>query len=524
MKRLFLFVILASVVLAAGCSDQRNVTLKSADNTGVITGRVIDFSTRSPIANATVILSTGGNNMVTKTISDNNPNHDLNRTGIFVFNGVPAGDYKLRIVATGYATVETESSLYYNDYTNTNNTVVVDYGNIQLYKGYNLDVYVDSNGTPVTGETIYTVRNSTIISPGCGGTNFYGSSYFYSPEIVATSDASGHATLSGLSQCERYAIVAPATDVNGDGIYDYQTSYVYYDGPTRSDTTLNINMLPAQRHDNIEVIATSADNYPAVEDWGVPTFQIYDYAYDAVAPNGDIVFVFNYPVSLDFVKLTLLNDFVENTDPNFGAILDIPVNAKLSAGNTVLTIHPTTNLLVNNTYGLAGNVSANISGFLQTYGLSNYFPYWYVFDNTATGIGGADFTVSADNFNGSVNGSGGAKNVYLKFPEWVYGRLQVIGYTKAGASTYYGAFGPTDYFSCYMIYEGNGIGGCEGTNCGPSGLKTVCFYDLTSYTYIDTFNDDSSFGGPSVNTVTVQIDVDDAEGNHFSGTLTLPVN
>ncbi len=527
MKKLLLLLV-AGIVVAAGCSDQRNVTLKSADNTGVITGKVIDFSTRSPIANATVILTTGGNNMVTKTISDSNPNPNLNRTGIFVFNGVPAGDYKLKIVATGYATVETENSLYYNDYTNTNNTVVYDFGEIPIYKGFNLDVYVDSNGTMLPGVTVYTANNG--VSSGCQFIVQNGS-YFYSPEITATTDGSGHAILQGLSECNRYLIVAPAIDVNGDGIYDYQTAAVTYYGPTRSNTALNLNMAPAQRYDGISLIASSADNFMNLMNTGY--FDIWNGGvYNAVAPQGDMVFVFNYPVAAENITMVNWDTYVINTDPNYFVDVNTPITATLSAGNTVLTIHPVANLVINNTYWLGGNVSANINGALQVVSLNNlYDPItgnaslqkWYVFDNTAAGVGGASFTITADNFNGTVNGGGGFTDVYLKFPEWVSGTWQVIGYTSGGASTYSGAFGPTgNFINGYVWYEGNGAGACDGTTC--PGTKVVFIYDITANAGIPTFQDDTSFGGPSANSVTVAIDASDAEGNHFSGIMTLPVN
>ncbi len=527
MKKLLLL-LFTGMVVAAGCSDQRNITLKSADNTGVISGRVIDFSTQQPIANAQVILSTGGNFMVTKTISDSNPNQNLNKTGMFSFNGVPAGDYKLRIVATGYAVIGANGTMYYNSYTNSNNPVVYDYGNIPLYKGYNLDVYVNSNGTALSGIHVYTVVNDVI----CGN---IGNSWFYSPEITATTDATGHATLSGLSQCEYYEIVAPATDVNGDGIYDYQTGIAYSpDLPLAgSNMALSLNMPPAQRYDSIQVLASSADNYPNLHysaNW------LYDWylggnIYAAVAPQGDIVYVFNYPVSFDYASLDYYNVRVVNTDPNYAHRLNAPINATLSAGNTVLTIHPTSNLLVNNTYVLSGKVSANIGGALQTYALgSSPLTLWYVFDNTSTGVSStlssSGFTITADNFNGVVN-SGVTSAVYLKFPEFVRGTYKILAYTSNGASTYLGSFGNQGNLSGStndrVYYEGN-IGGCEGTNCGPAGLKVVYRVPLGI-----NLADDSSLGGgaPGVNNVTVSLDLTDTEGNRYvtpAGGITLSIN
>ncbi len=527
-KSVVLILLLTALTWFAGCSDSRNVTVKSADSVGVITGRVIDFSTQQPIANAQVILKTGINFMVTKTISDSNPNPNLNRTGVFTFNGVPAGQYTIKIVATGYAVIQDDSSMDYNSYTNSNNTVVYDYGNIPLYKGYNLDVYVNSNGTALSGIHIYTVENDTI----CG---YIGNSWFYSPEITATTDATGHATLSGLSQCEYYEIVAPATDVNGDGIYDYQTGIAYSpDLPLAgSNMALSLNMPPAQRYDNISVLATSAVNYPNLStgSWYYDPFMGYVYA--AVAPQGDIVYVFNYPVSLDYVSLDYGNVRVVATDPNYGHILNTPFSATLSAGNTVLTIHPTSNLAINNTYLLSGQVSANIGGALQTYALgSSPLTLWYVFDNTSTGVSStlssSGFTITADNFNGVVN-SGVASAVYLKFPEFVRGTYKILAVTNAGTTTYYGAFGAQGNLSGStndrIYYEGNvGGGGCEGLNCGPAGLKVVYRVPLGI-----NLADDSSLGGgaPGVNNVTVSLDLTDTEGNRYvtpAGGITISIN
>ncbi|MGC8901503.1 MAG: carboxypeptidase-like regulatory domain-containing protein [bacterium] len=525
-KSFILIFLLAVSTWLGGCSDNRNLTIKSADSVGVITGRVVDFSTRQPIGNAEVILQMGGNYRVTRTILDSNRDPNLNKTGVFTFNGVPAGEYTIKIVAAGYAVIQNNGSMDYKSYTNSNNPVVYDYGDIALYKGYNLDVYVNSNGTALSGIHIYTVVDDAI----CGyiGSN----SWFYSPEITGTTDATGHATLSGLSQCERYAIVAPATDVNGDGIYDYQTGIAYSPNLpiAGSNMTVAVNMLPAQRYDGISVIATSTNNYPNLH---YPTNWLYDwyagYVYAGVAPQDDIVYVFNYPVSLDYFTLSYHNDKVVNTDPNYNRYLNAPITATLSAGNTVLTIHPTSNLVVNNTYKVSGQVSANIGGMLQTYEIGSYpMALWYVFDNTSTGLSSAlsssGFTVGADNFNGAVN-SNVASQVYLKFPEFVIGTWKVLALTNAGTTIYYGAFGPRGVLAGStndsIYYEGN-VGGCEGTTC--PGTKVVYRVPLGI-----NLADDSSLGGgaSAVNNITVVIDATDVEGNRYvtpADGITLSIN
>ncbi len=497
-KFYILIFVLASTTWIYGCSS---ISILQSGG-GVITGKVIDYSTSAPIANAEVILYTGGNVMVTKTIQDNNKDPNLNKTGYFTFRDIPAGDFKLRIVATGYAVVETKDILKYNTYTNGDNTVVKDYNDIPLYKGINLDVYVSSYGTPLNGIIVYSVHNDTVNSCVTYNTNFY------SPQITATTDTTGHASIQGLSQCGGYWIVAPATDINGDGIYDYQTGYVGYNSSTNTNTQLAINMLPAQRTNNIAVIALSAQKYQ----------DAFQSNINAVTPQGDIVYVFNYPVSLDGIpQMSYLNSLVINTDPDYNQIVNAPTNATLSAGNTILTIHPTSNLIIENSYYLMGNVSANVQGASQTYPLNSL---WYVFDNTANGVGGSNFIISADNFNGSVNGSGGPSTVYLKFPEWVHGTWQVIAAINNGTDVNYGGSGPSGSLtaSAMELYEGNGNGGCDGPTC--PGTKVVYRVPLTGI----SINDDASFGGTSTNNVTVAIDATDSEGNRFAGTLTLPIN
>jgi len=508
---LVLFLVMGIAFLS--CSNNRTVTINTANNLGVITGKVIDYSTSAPIANAEVILYTGGNEVVTKTISDNNKDPNLNKTGMFTFNGVAAGDFTLRIVANGYATIETQGSLTYNLYTNINSNVVKDYGRIPLYKGFNLDVYVSSYGTLLNGVTVYTF-NKDMSCP------IYYDSFFYSPTITGTTDSTGRAILQGLSECGQYLIVAPAIDLNGDGIYDYQTAVASTNGPTKSNTALAINMIPSQRQDPIKLISTSAEKYMDIEfnpyfDWSLGNIIM------SAGPQGKMVYVFNYPVSLDYLTVTLYNVRVINTDPNYKKYINAPMNATLSAGNTVLTINPVSEFITDNTYLVNGIVSANINGYLNTYPLNDY---WYIFDNSANGVGGANFTITADNFNGSVNGSGGANPVYLKFPEYVHGTYQVIAYTQAGTTTYVGSYGLQGSLSGTppnsVYYEGNYLaGGCDGTTC--PGTKVVYVVELNG---IPSLNDDVSFGGPSVNNVTVAIDATDAEGNRYVQTLTLPIN
>ena len=144
------------------------------------------------------------------------------------------------------------------------------------------------------------------------------------------------------------------------------------------------------------------------------------------------------------------------------------------------------------------------------------FSDWYVFDpaplNDASPI-------TADNFNAQTNQAGTTGTVYLEFPERVFGKGIVTGYTQNGVVTSLAnghTFDLDVSGSSGGVVRDKAVGGCTGGTCAGDAIH----YRVTLPSGVPAIEDHRA---DSPNLVEVLIDATDAEGNHISKTVTLPV-
>jgi hypothetical protein len=538
----FKFLSLVSVVwgslLLSSCilSDDRNISLQDASATGIVTGKVIDASTRAPIADAQVALIINGNKKTTTTSSSDDP--DL--TGTFRISGVPGGKHIIKFVMDGYAVVEGSIDI---PMTTDNSPYTTNLGLVELGKSFDLAVLVTADAVPLEGVPVFAQPEG--VGDGCSKPITDGAAVFeYSGawhETHATTDADGMATLSGLNQCGAYSVVAPAFDADGDGIYDYVTAAAgLYDGRNSSDSTITLTLTKTQRDDAINIVDSSFDVYDkasafiyTITDTG-PTGErtLRDANFfdkPATGTAAPIRFVFNYPVSLDgslnggirvYQQQLLANpdaDGDDSEDIGYGVPREVNVTVSLDSIGTILTITPPEEGFVKNEpILLQGEVTAQVQSNLQHYSLASLADQAYVVDDTDTGLN-ASTTITADNYNGATNGPGSGTvtsgTVYLEFPEIVIGTYRVLQRTARSRNTGVGDLVYTD---------GAAVDACPAPLPDPG--QSSCGTGAGVFYRVPLDAGDVSGANEDGDTLVLYLDVADMEGNRFTSELTLTVH
>lgn len=458
-------------------------TNASATGPGIINGKVVSAMTHQGVAGASVKLFVNKVPQTVTTVEDDSTTADTNEVGDFEFRNVPAGQHRLRIESSSHASYEGWVTVQPS--TTPNYVAAGSNGRIELQLGCATDVFVTFAGAPILGATVY-------------------ASAANAPEIVGTTDATGKASLAGLAQNINYLIVSPAldraADGSSDGTYDYLTATQQHQCSS-SDKTLALSMTRAGRNDGIVAIGSTANKYRNFTTGG------------AISPSEDIQIVYNYPVALDTADVILRYDGWLFADGVAGVGVDLATTATLSAGGTVLTIHPKQTPPVHAMLNIIGSVSATIFGDPSI--ASIYGSGLYVFDPAPLGDGSALY---ADNYNGQTAKAGQAGNVAIKFPEKVNGSVTVLSYTQNGKTTVPAAALVTALDS---NWNGSGVfrdktwGGCAAGICGSDTI-----YYKVPLSGIPALEDNQS---GVANSVTVVIDASDAEGHRLIKTVTLPI-
>lgn len=480
-----LVLLVVCVLTCGGCSGKDQTVLRenTTPNT-IVSGRVIDGSTRKPVGGAEVTLLCNGTKLSVTTNNSTDP--DL--AGTFVFNGVVptayATGYDLIISASGYAIFQNTVPV---PVPANNIPVAVALGNITLGKSCDVTVIVTDNGVPVP---------AVVVSAS--------SQYSVSYAISAVTDVNGTAILKSLNQESTYSFMtAPAYDTNGTILYPATTLSSNYQ-PQNSARTVSIALIPAMRDDAIQIIASNLLSDGPVMFNG-PNQKV-------IKSDSVIKIVFNYPVELTGnVSATYQNNLVPSTDPNYGKALSVTtLSGSLDSTGTILTVANSSPYIKNQSYTFVIPVFATVNGRKQAYDFSTSSHFFsnpiYVTDGTSSGLG-PDTILKADNFNGTSGASATSSSamVYVEFPEKVFGSYQIISTRNGSTVTPFSNLSRT-FSDGEMLFASNS-GGADG----------AVVFRLP----LSMFLPDNQTGSPSE--VTVSFDVMDAEGFRFNKTLTLPV-
>lgn len=461
---------------SAGASS----TSLSVSGPGVVAGKAVDASTRLGVSGAAVKLFVDSEAQTVTTAEDDATTTDTDERGDFSLRDIAAGRHRVRIESAAYATYETWVTI--EPSTSTFYATIGGDGRAFLERGCSTDVFVTADGTPLADATVYAT------GPG--------------PEIVGVTDGSGKATLAGLGQNSEYTVIVPALDRGADGAadgtYDYLTTSRSY-RCINSEKVLALDTNKAERDDSIAIIGGTSEKYE----------------FSAIAPGEDIRLVFNYPVALDTTGI--FARYAGSLFSDDGSGIDVPIDATLSAGNTLLTIHPRQAPPVHATLTLAGTVSAQIYGGPSFFTFGSYpAGNWYIFDPAP--LSDASL-VSVDNYNSHTGQAGGAKTVSLEFPERVYGNATLLAYTANGVVVTPGSLTTTDFSSSNSVTEllrDKKSGGCTSGVCGGDAIR----YRVSLNYALPSMEDDRP---GAANTVTLAINAVDADGHRLTKTVTLPV-
>lgn len=566
-----------SIPLIGGCGSSTTATTETEDDdnvkdgVGICFGRVIDRSTRAGISGATVeifagaILSSATNASdpdgaetnfvaVTTTASDDADTTLFDESGMWRVANLPTGEgtgYRVRVGVSGYATVQTLCSFAVATADNT--PIAEDLGDIMLAKAASATVNVVSalTGGAISSCTVYALP-STSGEPA--GTGSQSTSVLSGVEVVATTDSSGVATLSGLDPFLDYSIIVPACDANADGVYDYQTSVATLDERIDTNTTFTTAVAPAEADDTPALVASNCTQFSPTEDQtfgaempgcGVPT-------------NGlSLVFAFNYPIqnlATGALSLLLNPEATFTTSSVVGGILggaavdfdgddqtatdfgiDTAFTGTLSAGNTILAVTPSAALATNGLYTLDGAITASVPGasavgniisqdFGTLLGTLMGNELIYVFPASDASI----TNPTADNYN-SDDDNAAASAVCLEFDEIVVGSAQVTARTAAGTAATIVPVG-VDLSLGSLINEGDNAafvcGGGEGCPSSTDATCTAAATDSDAIKYVVPIGGGVTLAdqtAAAANNITVFVDALDYAGNQLQTELTLEI-
>lgn len=546
-----------------------NISVASA--TGTVTGRVVSANPHEPIEGATVDLIVNGAKRTTTSATST----DEDLKGYFVFSGVPAvpaaPGHTLNISATGYADFATRVIV---PQSLDNTPVTVNLGTIALGEVFDLAVVVtDEDGIPVADVKVFALPTGNacgfVIATIAVGT----SSESY---ISATSNSSGIATLANLNECYTYNIVAPAFDAGTDGVIDYTTSVAAYHGAVVTDETVSLVLTTARRGRGITVVANSLWDEPAIPPFNFRTITDANAAAPnmstpgafpggfTMGPSDKITIVYNYPVAVTGdVDISywnyLVDPFTGVPAPVTGYPQEILVanTAAMDSTGCILTITPTSTLPANVWLQVHGSVTAHTQAGLEDDYVTGANIDLDVYVHTAAGIT-ATPAITADNYDGISStyfnrGTGvaytpnGAPNnpVYIEFGEYVQGTIRVIEYTQIARVARGGAAATvataTDRaraatvidpaFTAVTTVVNWATTAIVGNLVYTDGVQTVSklvapFYgDIlwTGTTAGTSYRFNTGILLMDSDTITFELDIQDANGTHYYGTLTKTV-
>lgn len=568
--------------LSGSIDVEEEVNINVAAATGTVTGRVVSANPHEPIEGATVELIVNGAKRTTTSATST----DEDLKGYFSFSGVPANTaagttvgYTLNISATGYADFTTRVAVP-QSFDNT--PVTVNLGTIGLGEVFDLAVVVvDEDGIPVADVKVFAAPTGN----ACGVITTVGWGASSASFISAQTASSGIATLENLNECYTYNIIAPAFDADADGVIDYTTSVFAYAGAVVSDETCSLVLTTARRGQGITPVLTSLGDEPLIPAFNLRTITdagnvsqlaLTPPGSNTMGPSDKITIVYNYPVALTGdVDISYTNYLVNPTTDVPAPVTGYPEEilvantAAMDSTGCILTITPSATLPENVWLEVYGEVTAHTDPDLEDDYVTSSNIALSVYVHTAAGLT-ATPTITVDNYDGIASthfdpGTGAphtpngapTNNVYIEFGEYVQGTIRVIEYTQiardarpavipvaAAPATATNAArvaivvqdpaftavttvvnGATQDIAGNMVYT-DGVQSLSRFGIAAPFYEDILWTGTTAGTYYRYLVlDDAGLPIPLMDgdTITFELDIQDANGTHYYGTLTKTV-
>jgi hypothetical protein len=424
-----------------------------------------------------------------------------------------------------------------SSYEGTENRVFMDLGTAEMRPGASATVHVTLDGQPFGSATVY-------VSPS--GFQYEFDSTCTDLDIVVTANSSGVATVPNLDPKSGYDLVVPMQDIDGDNIPDNFSNSIFVHLGDRGA----VYGIDVERMTPFGTLFEVGDNLAHFDltSFSLPTGPVNDTVrstgsfgfadlnvrssslneevsfFDAVTTaDGSVQIVFATPVTVAPGTAAFLyrNNLMDPTLPGYNEDVRIPATPTALSGSdqTIYNFTPTSALPTNEVVNLVflarsvtnPNNSANFS-------FTIYVPI----------RGNTTIPVRADNYNGSRDGSGGSNQVYLTFDEAVEGFYKILSFVVDNSNTtvespnelYLYNFDDDAIVHNVLAAPPTGTAtGQLGAVAGNAYTSRVR-YQFSGFSTTTLFlNDDAT----TANSITVELSVQDAEGNRFDGILTLPI-
>lgn len=502
-------------------------------------GQIVDAKTGTPINGATITFYNTGIKYTATSITST----DAQLNGSFKMSGLRQTSQPgyFMVEADGYASIISDPSM--GDGVSIGDDqeyIVEDLLRIGLGQAVNMPIQLtDEEGSQVANAKVYAVSSS-------GSNCAYNDGMVGTSAASVTTDASGQATIS-ISDCQSYNFHIPGFDADGDGTYDYQTSWEGLNIDTHeAGTTLALVIDKLELSTDLlgSVIDSSLDDN---EDLDSPSLTIYDAGTAAFGTsvttynNGGswptsptqvlsapeaIVMILRTPATLTYNladDVTSRNFFADpDTDDDGSEQLDNEGNSvygatsntgsvSLDSTGTILTVAPPANGWSQQTV-ISASIRLDNHSAITTY--EDITPQYQTASFTAyvrktTAAFASGFSVSADNYDGEGTDSAGDSGVYLEFSDYVEGNYRVLS-TTTGSTTTTVNGGVNTIGSGFRYSDGNTDTSDNVCNdCGTG--KGAVFTDYTGQ-LLD--NGDS---------IRVHLDATDLAGNHVNQVLDITV-
>jgi hypothetical protein len=393
----------------------------------------------------------------------------------------------------------------------------IDLGTVWMRPAEPVTAHVTRDGAPLGGAVLYAVQSEFAYD----GTGEFDCTDL---NIVGTTNASGVATMNGFDPTLFYEFVVPTQDTDGDGIPDVRTATsglrIVDDGNTIAinTQTLGPNTGPDITGDNLVEFRNSNNlqTFTLVGGDGSQGFEGVDVNEGVVTANGSVQVVFWNPVSITGANFRYRNNLVAVSDPDFDQDLRISATATALAGSdsTIFNFVPLTPLPTNESVNLNFIARSLVD---PTSSRNMDIDDIYV----ALHLGTIPFAI--DNYNGSRDGSGGSRNVYLRFNEYVEGFYKVLEFHPDTTSvTFQDPFEWSLNSGGHEIINNQDAAPLTGTNSSSGAVagKQYRVHLLTPNGNFFSLNDDT---GIAINTVTIEISVRNIVGTTLDGVFTVPV-
>ncbi|MDH4161753.1 MAG: hypothetical protein OEW15_03570 [Nitrospirota bacterium] len=501
-----------------------------AANPGVLYGKVVDYSTRAGVANATVYLKVSGEwrQVNTKTATTTGAE---NVAGDFTINNLPLASCMQMVIKTpqGASYVTYKDDCVWIDqqgnYENQSNwEVAYDYGNVEMVTGVNFSVYVVNTDT----------GNYVTKSDGSALAIYNGWWTDTLADEMATRDTTdtNKYTIIVPQTFANFQLCTPAVDTTGDGIFDVTSGCAlvanYNSSMLTNEGTLNTNILVSNIN-TYTAVAKVADNMaPKGANAGGTTL-------DVLAKTDNMKIFFNQPVEIASGGNSLRLNYTDNlkTLTANAVVTELTATIALSSSNTLMTITPSAAFIENETYTYdADSVSLRAQSATNgnqdtVYSLANLMGTNGSFYIYATGNGtmGSTPALSVDNANFCNNNTAittgdpvvcAAAAPMLVFPENVWGTVSLISRQSGTTTVTYVNNAPAAITGqgaiSYLVTQASTSTAFTGNTYGYKATGSAFLFNLNTALGTGAIADNTTAAPQTLN---LEINAYDAEGNVY---------